>query len=227
MSLDFNSFLPHELISIGGTILFLWVAGGVVFNLIRWRDVLGSYTIVRSRSPTIRSALRALGRTVARDILFQRDIFECNFTRWFSHISVFWGFILLAVSTTLDAMLNPGALPLAPSHPVRIIGNMGGILFVAGLMIMVYRRAFSGVRRSSTFADIFFLSMLSAVGLTGFLTEIFSDRGSFPVTFVVYWLHISLVTALFALAPFTKFVHAIGRPILSFLEHYVQPKNRK
>ncbi len=35
--------------------------------------------------------------------------------------------------------------------------------------------------------------------------------------YLIYWSHIVLVAALLATAPFTKFVHALGRPMLMFL----------
>ncbi len=220
MSVDFNSLLPHELILIGGTVIFLWVAVAVVFDLIRWRDVIGSYG-AGSETSTAKAILGSLGRTITEDVLVQRKIRDCNLARWFSHLAVFWGFIMLAASTTLDAMLNSQALPLPITSPVRLVGNLGGVLFMSGLAIMVYRRAFSqGVRRSSTLADVFFLAVLCTAGITGFLTEILSDGGSFSALAAVYWTHLMTVAALFVLAPFTKFVHALGRPLLAFLERY-------
>ena len=221
MPLDFNSFLPHELISIGGVALLLWVIGGVIFNLYRWRDVVGSYSNGTSKASRSSSFIGALSKTISQDVLIQRDILNCNLQRWFSHFSTFWGFILLGVSTTLNYLMNPKALPLAIAHPVRIIGNIGGLLFIAGLTVMIYRRlASESVRRNSTFGDNFFIALLYVVGASGFLTEIFSDLGLFSITSAVYWVHMLSIVALIATAPFTKFIHALGRPLLHLLDNY-------
>jgi len=130
-------------------------------------------------------------------------------------MAMFWGFLGLAITTTLDEILNPTAGPLPLLSPVRILGNVSGVFFVAGVSYSLGRRLLvQSVRENSTKGDAVFLSLLILTGVTGFVTEIFSQFNLVAPDSFSYWFHLILVTALLATAPFTKFVHAIGRPIL-------------
>jgi len=73
------------------------------------------------------------------------------------------------------------------------------------------------VRKNTTRGDSIFLLMLFLTGVSGFATEIFSDLNIFFPDAFSYWFHILLVAGLLASAPFSKFVHSIGRPILLLL----------
>ncbi len=130
MALDFNTILPHELITAGGVILLLWVIGSMTFNLYRWRDVIRNSGSKSTRGSDSGSFANAFISMIKQDVLIQKNLLSCDVRRWFSHFSTFWGFILLSVSTTLNYVVNPTALPLLITHPVRVIGNIGGILFI-------------------------------------------------------------------------------------------------
>lgn len=161
------------------------------------------------------SKARILANNLAVDVFYQKPIADCSRTRWFAHLAMFWGFVGLAVTTTLDEILNPTAGPLPLLSPVRIIGNITGAFFIAGVSVSLARRLIvPSVRENSTVGDFAFLLLLFLTGVTGFATEILSNLNLVVVDNFSYWSHIILVAALLASAPFTKFVHAIGRPIL-------------
>ena len=196
------------------------VALGILFGVLRWRKALVE-KLPRSTDHTLPTMSRArmLADTLAVDVFYQKPIADCSRTRWFAHLAMFWGFVGLAVTTTLDAILNPTAGPLALSNPVRILGNISGIFFVAGVSVSLGRRlVVRSVRENSTAGDAIFLLLLILTGLSGFTTEVFSNLNLVSADSFSYWSHLILVAALLVSAPFTKFVHAIGRPILLFVK---------
>lgn len=211
--INFNGFLPKEYVDLGGLVILLIVILGVAFSLYRWRGTLSSR--ISGYSLPSYSKARVLAENLTIDVLYQKSIADCSKMRWFAHLAMFWGFIGLAITTTLDAIMNPAAGPLGLFSPIRILGNLSGVFFVVGVSISLARRvAVADVRKNSTVGDTVFLSLLILTGVTGFITEIFSQFNFVTADSFSYWLHLILVAALLASAPFTKFVHAIGRPIL-------------
>ena len=189
---------------------------GIAYGLVRWRKALAeTLPNITNYSLSAASKAKVLANNLGVDVFYQKPIADCSGARWIAHLAMFWGFLGLAVTTTLDEIVNPTAAPLELTSPVRILGNISGVLFVVGVSVSLGRRLFvPSVRENSTLGDFVFLLLLFLTGVSGFTTEIFSDLNVvFPDGFS-YWFHIILVTALLVSAPFSKFVHAIGRPIL-------------
>ena len=218
--IDFNTLLNYVTIHDVGLMLLIWVIGGVIFNLIRWRSIIKVGVTHSNGERRLVSPLKALGRTLGHDVLLQLDLRLCSSRKWISHVTVFWGFIILGLATTVNYLVNPTALPLSLSHPVRILGNIGGFLFIFGLTMMIYERAsVPSSRRNTSRGDTFFIVLLYVVGLSGFMTEAASAINSTSMTFVTYWIHLILTAGLIIVAPFSKFVHLLGRALLKFLEN--------
>jgi quinone-modifying oxidoreductase subunit QmoC len=134
-------------------------------------------------------------------------------------MAIFWGFAGLGVATLMAAIMNPHGGPMPLSHPVRIVGNMSGLAFMAGLFFAAYRRYTDvDLKRTSIFADHFFLWLMIFVGATGFAAEFAADFELFVMTAVFYYTHLVGVAILLTMAPFTKFVHSIGRPLILLIE---------
>jgi len=226
--INFNTFLSKGYVDIGGIIILIGVIFGIAYGLLRWRKALAeTLPHITSYSLSAASKAKILVNNLGIDVFYQKPIADCSRTRWIAHLALFWGFLGLAVTTTLDEIVNPAAAPLILTSPVRILGNISGVLFVAGVSISLARRLFvPSVRENSTRGDFVFLLLLFLTGISGFTTEIFSDLNVvFPDSFS-YWFHIILVTALLASAPFSKFVHAIGRPILLLVKRSEIEKSR-
>ncbi len=136
-----------------------------------------------------------------------------DFQQWFAHLLIMWGFLGLFATTSLDALVNRAADPLPLLHPVRLLGNVTGIMFMAGLTLAMARRALlDRVRVRSTRADWMFLVVLWGTGATGFLVQWFADLGDLALTRWTYIPHLALVALLLLTAPWTKFIHAAWRP---------------
>ena len=148
------------------------------------------------------------------DVFATRVLATCSRAKRFSHLAIFWGFVFLAISTTLAFFTNPNNVILPLYNPVKIFGNAGGVLVIAGFIGMFYVRyreqlPIWRVSRSDMFLITIFLTVV-----TGFVTQqaIYSATGSFWIS-SAFWVHMVLVILLLATAPFTKFFHAISKPI--------------
>lgn len=211
--------ITNHLIDIGGLIALLLVIFGVIYKIrtgalhhfSRWR-VFDSQANQPKRSS--RYVLSSLLTVFVREVFVFNVLGTCNKIKRLSHVAIFWGFVFLAISTLLAFLTNPSDLVLPLYNPVKIFGNVGGILVVIGFMAMFYSRSREGAPiLKVTRTDFFILILLFAV-LTGFLTQqaVYSSLGSEWIS-ATFWLHMVVVVALLVTAPFTKFFHAISKPV--------------
>ncbi|MEV2659274.1 respiratory nitrate reductase subunit gamma [Paenibacillus larvae] len=131
-------------------------------------------------------------------------------------------------------------------------GSLAGLMTVAGIFILVYRRfANRRVRRTSSIGDMVALLLLTLILLTG-LTATFSNAGHTDfdyrttinpwirgvLTFhpdaslmrdvpVLFKLHVLIGLSLFAVFPFTRLVHIISMPITYLRRSYVLYRKRR
>jgi hypothetical protein len=227
--IDFNSFLPKNYVDAGAIIVLIIVIIGITFAILRWRSALAN-SLPRLTRYTLSAGTKTkiLAENLGIDVFYQKSIADCSRPRWVAHMAMFWGFLGLAATTTLDEIVNPSAGPLPLTSPVRILGNISGVLFIAGISYSLGRRLLvSSVRKNSSRGDAIFLLMLFLTAVTGFTTEIFSDLNIFFPDGFSYWFHLLLVAALLATAPFSKFVHSIGRPILLLVKRSENQKAKQ
>jgi len=219
---SFNEFLPSSLIDQLGSATAVWVAFWVIVDLARWRRTAIA-PISAALTISYKSTVKTLAVTVAKDGLYQRDVFACGRARWLTHFAIFWGFVLLMVTTTLSWLTNPQIAPMTISNPVRILGNVGGVLLVFGLVLAVGRRLLvSEVRTTSGFSDALFLFLIAATATTGFLVEVTNQWSTYAFTYSIYMMHLYFVALLLGTAPFTKFIHVVGRFLMAFTESLSQ-----
>ena len=151
---------------------------------------------------------------VFKDVLLLGKMGECeDFQQWLSHFLTMWGFIGLALTTTLDAIFNNAAVPLPITSPIRLLGNATGIMLIAGLTLSFSRRlVHTDVRSASKAGDWAFLVSIYGTALTGFMVQAFADTSNLAGTWVTYPIHLTFISLLLVAAPWTKFVHAVWRP---------------
>jgi nitrate reductase gamma subunit len=225
--LNFNRFLPRLYIDYGGLIILTVLVAALSLIFLKWREAIPR-KILNSvgELPAIRQRGKVFVDTLASDVFYQKSMADCSRIWWVGHLCMFWGFVGLAATTTLDEIINPSAAPLPLISPVRILGNFTGAIFLFGVTLSLVRRAFvSSVRKNSRIGDAIFLGLLFLVGVSGFVTEYLSDLNMVFPDSLSYYFHIILVTALLATAPFTKFVHAIGRPVLLLIKRGVSARS--
>ncbi len=145
---------------------------------------------------------------------------------WFVHWSIMWGFIGLLVATVLDFMLKDPATNIW--WPSRILGTIAGIFLVFGTSLAInYRfkkvtKAYSQTR----LADWVFLWFLWIAGITGFWLEVsVAFQANLLINHVIFLIHTIISMELVLLFAFSKFAHAIYRPLALFL-HFQKSQNK-
>ncbi len=164
-------------------------------------------------APAVPRPLRRPLATAAREIAGggMRDCEDAQ--QWLAHLLTMWGFVGLFATTSLDAVVNRAADPLPLLHPVRLLGNVTGTLFLAGLTLAIVRRAVrADLRSASAAGDWAFLGALWGTGSTGFLVQWYADLARAQATAAWYVVHLVFVGLILATAPWTKFMHAVWRP---------------
>jgi ferredoxin len=153
---------------------------------------------------------------------------------WVMHAATMLGFLGLLLATTLDFGLEiiglretGEAVPIW--YPVRLLGTVAGIALMVGvtaLMLRRWRKEDRSVRRSFS-SDWMFLWLLWIAGLTGFVIELALYLPSPPWWgYPLFLVHVAIAMELVLLVPFTKFAHAIYRPVSLFLLSLAQRSPR-
>jgi ferredoxin len=171
---------------------------------------------------------RALVKTVM-ELAVQKRFSDCEeepklawyVGRRFIHLCIMWGFIGLGLATGIDYLLGIVAdkVPGQPDplwYPPRLLGTVAGIFMTYGVAVAIVQRL---RRRGNYFthtlySDWLFLWLLLLTGVTGFTVEIgvYLPKG-IAWMYVVFLVHVVLGMEVVLLLPFTKFAHAVYRPI--------------
>ncbi|MDH5677694.1 MAG: quinone-interacting membrane-bound oxidoreductase complex subunit QmoC [Nitrospinota bacterium] len=161
---------------------------------------------------------------VIKGIAIHEKMGKCvtNSYRFSSHLMTMYGFFALMATTGLVALMywinklqlgSVAATPLALSHPVKILGNIGALLAVSGVTMIVARRyGQDGDKTGSlVYYDSHFIFILYGTILTGIGAETLRLLGLAAPAFGIYYVHLVLVFTLLVYAPFSKFSHLMYR----------------
>ncbi len=144
-----------------------------------------------------------------------------NLTRpWFVHWSIMWGFLGLLLATILDFLLKDPSTTIW--WPSRILGTVSGLFMMYGAGLALYYRMvkITDAYANSKLADWVFLWSLWIAGLTGFWMEIaVMFGGNALVNQVVFVIHVIMAMELVLLFAFSKFAHALYRPVALYMYH--------
>jgi citrate/tricarballylate utilization protein len=133
--------------------------------------------------------------------------------RWFHHLTVY-GFLLCFASTALGTFYHyalKAPAPYAFTHPVVVLGTLGGIGLLigpAGLIWLKRRHDRELLDASQSGLDRGFTWLLFATSATGLALMVWRDTGAMPFLLA---LHLGVVLALFLTLPYGKFVHGLYR----------------
>ena len=144
--------------------------------------------------------------------------------RWLIHALTLWGFLGLMVATGVDYGLDvlgikPTGTPVPLWYPTRALGTVAGLALLYGVSWFIVRRVQKSdvASRTSMPMDWMFLGLLWITGLTGFLIEIALYVTPAPAWgYWVFLVHVAIAMDLVLLLPFTKFAHAMYRPVALF-----------
>lgn len=224
----FNMFsvIPEEWIHYSGIAVGVAIGAFVVVGITRmYLRITPSLRGGSGRGPGVGGWLRALAPTVFKDTLLQSRSEECvtkpslteKFAgRWFNHMLIFWGFLGLLLSTGLRFLVVPTGGEVVPlTDPVRLLGTVSGAALAFGTLVLIMERARKREEsmKHTLFTDWVFLALLFLAGATGFVLEGFDYTEVAAATNWALLAHLVVVFELLILAPFTKFAHAVYRPI--------------
>ncbi len=155
--------------------------------------------------------------------------------RWLIHALTIWGFLGLFASTIMDwglGLLGVKATgtPIPLWYPSRLIGTIGGIALVYGVtMFMVNRaRKVNRAAQQSTASDWLLLVLLWITGASGFFIEAALYLPDAPTWgYWVFLFHVAVAMELMLFLPFTKFAHAIYRPVALFFYALAADKSKQ
>ncbi len=240
LSLALFEFIPAGLIhDLGIVVLILvFVAGlaGIVSMVrrtapasgIAWRS-FGSRAGLRDIARSLWSALviESLGQRRYRLERESDDAAGPWYRRtWLLHAATMLGFLGLLAATTLDYGLDILGIretgePVPIWYPVRLLGTVAGLVMLYGATLLMIRRWRKDGRtvRQSFASDWLFLWLLWLAGSTGFVVELALYLPEPPLWgYALFLFHVAVAMELVLLAPFTKFAHAVYRPVALFLQ---------
>jgi len=159
---------------------------------------------------------RTFFNTLFREIFIQNKFNECTEKmRYISHLALFWGFAGLFLATILVFGVDFFGFPENFRIVAKILGLITGVALVYGSGYYIFKRIFikDSYSKYSHFTDWIFIFLLFFSGLTGFFLDIFKWLNLPWPTYITFAIHLVIVFDLLISAPFTKFAHAIYRPL--------------
>jgi quinone-modifying oxidoreductase subunit QmoC len=156
------------------------------------------------------------------DVLSHRKFASCktgNY-RLIAHIGVFYGFIGLAITTTMVAIylyVFGIPTPLSLTDPVKLLGNFSALITFVGCTWLVLKRLVSPEDSGKgTYSDWLFLLILYATVITGICTELIRLSGVANLAYPTYFVHLLFIFFLLVYSPYTKFAHVFFRVTAMF-----------
>lgn len=231
---DFDYFLPHgatDILFIFGNII---VFGSLAFSLVRFWKGMSSY----GSGPKV-GFIPALMSTVI-EVLLHRRFRSCNAAgyRNLAHMFLLFGFLAAFISTlwaAFNMLLLTKVLglegfypPYSLFHPLKILGNLGGIGIIVGFILVLVQRLrpplnppllSSGgkslqsriVTGKTSYSMWVFIWMIGIVGISGMLSQFFRMWGMPVVAYPSYFIHLTSVFFLLWYAPYSQFGHMAYR----------------
>ena len=230
------NLLPFDVVHDLGTYIFIFIGIITAFGLYKMLRGIGKRKKDKSQDQS-RGLVKIWKATVktANEIVTMNRYRECDrqddaywapkpwfIKPWFVHWMIMMGFLGLLLATILDFILKDPATDIW--LPSRILGTITGLMMMYGASLALYYRLVKPTRfyAKSSLADWFFLVFIWLAGFTGFWLEAAVTFNADTVTNqVVFVIHTVISMELVLLLIFSKFAHAVYRPVALFL-HYLQ-----
>lgn len=208
---NFDNFFAHYPIVIFFTGFVGLSLVGAAMGLLRYWKALDAATGANGAS----SDAKANCIEVVTDILTHRKFRECEATkkRYWGHLLLFYGFAGMFVTTALAAVLYYVATyPFGWFHPVKMLGNVSGVAFLVGLVLMVIERLRGDQFAPRTgYADWLFIIAIAVTVVTGMVCQT-ARLWEYPgAAYAWYYIHLVFVFFLLVYLPYSKFAHLLYR----------------
>ena len=161
-----------------------------------------------------------------RELMFHKNFDSCSTskTRKWSHVLVFYGFVLLLLVTAyaIVAAITHN-YPLGPTNPFKILGNVAALMLIVGCSSMILQRLFNKKKAgSSTYHDWIFLIVLLVLTISGVLLQSARFNNWTSIAYHLYLFHLVLVWFVIIYLPYTKFGHILYRTMAMVFSKSVQ-----
>ncbi len=209
---NYGDFFPHGWLNGSFTFLFVLSAIAGIRGVVRYWNNMKSLHEESHARPRLR--FQEFWPLV-RNVMVHRDFKRCteHKSRSLSHFLVFWGFIVL-LFVTLFAILSSlfFEYPLTILNPIKIAGNLGASLLLAGTSMMILDRLRKRQSLGSRYVDWFFLVSFWLLTLSGILVEGARFQG-WSIAYHLYFWHLVMVWIIILYFPYTKFAHFLYRTV--------------
>lgn len=198
----------------GGAFIFAVLAGGFLTFWNASGRKLHDLLDFAAWSTAMVQALRLIHMRGGGEECYYPDQFRTSAARRILHSCVVWGFASALLSTTLAAIWQD-ILHQTPPYPpwsapvlFGILGGVGLIVGTTGLIFLKLQTTSDPATTTMRSMDFAFLVTLDAASISGMLTLILRDSALLGVSLDI---HIACLFALYATAPYGKFVHSVYR----------------
>jgi quinone-modifying oxidoreductase subunit QmoC len=207
---NYGEFFPHGWLNGSFTFLFVLSAIAGINGISRyWKNMKSLH---EDNSAWQRLTFRNFWQVI-RKIMVHRDFNSCKEQkgRSLAHLLVFWGFILL-LFVTFFAILSTifYEYPMTFLNPIKIAGNLGALLLLAGTTLMILLRLSKKNSLGSRYVDWFFLVSFWLLTFSGMLVEGARFQG-WSLAYHLYFWHLVMVWIIILYFPYTKFAHFLYR----------------
>lgn len=219
-----GEFIPHTHVEYAGFAVGAWVIIVALSSLWRYWNGVIMENVPEHGEGAARGFFDGLIMAI-KDILYHTKFKECGKAnyRYYAHLMIFWGFIILGIATIGDIVyiygLGVEELALPIWDPVKILGNIGAFLLFAGSAWAITQRLSDEKIGAGNYFDWLFLLTIFGIAVTGIAIELLRYAGNVGA-YYAYIVHLILVFALLAFAPYTKFAHLLYRTLA-----YIWAKN--
>jgi heterodisulfide reductase subunit C len=177
-----------------------------------------------------KSSFWATLKSAVNEVVTQTRFDQCDteevpwyLQRRFIHLSIMWGFLGLLAATGLDLLFKEPFSKVPIHYPMRLLGMLAGLFVLYGTSVALINRITKPDKYAShsLLSDWLFLGLLWGVTLTGFVVEasVYLPMG-LGGAYVVFLIHMVGAMLLVLLLPFTKFAHAMLRPVALFIHEF-------
>ncbi len=167
----------------------------------------------------------ALWEVIKYEVLTHKKFKECgseesDVAKFKGHLTLFYGFVCLFITTALVFVTHWGGrilpflhmeYPMPLSNPIKLLANVGAVLLIWGLVLLTKRRLNAPEKDSSTYYDWYLLGVIWVVGLSGILSELLRWANIAWLAYLVYYIHLVSVFMLIAYLPWSKLGHLVYR----------------
>ena len=211
---EFGEFFPHLYLNTSFSGLFMLSCALAAMAVVKHWKVMREASGATDKLSwgKLIGAIISTKLTVASHAKF--NTCSADKTRFWSHLLVLYGFVGLLIVTgivVLMIIIDPTSYPMGFWHPVKLAGNITGLMLVLGTLIMILSRLFANKEKhGSSYYDWLFLIDLFLVGVTGLASQMlrFADHVS---AYPVYFVHLVCIFILLIYLPYTKFAHIYHR----------------